>query len=105
VEGGRILREFGMEKFARFAEHHVGAGITAEEAKELGLPGKDLLPRTLEEKVVTYSDKLVAGGRRTSYERALHWFKSDLGPEHPAVERFKLLHEEIQGLMEKDGPE
>jgi hypothetical protein len=90
-----------MEKLARIAEHHVGAGIPAGEAKELGLPEKDLVPHTAEEKIVTYADKLVVGRRRVPYGRALDFFMSDLGPEHPAVGRFKRLHDEIQGMMKK----
>lgn len=101
IEGAKILRKLGLGKFARFAECHLGAGIPANEARELGLPARDFVPRTLEEKVVTYADKLAMGGRRTSYARALEWFRLELGPEHPALERFKLLHEEIQKLLEK----
>ncbi|MDI6642842.1 MAG: TIGR00295 family protein [Candidatus Hodarchaeaceae archaeon] len=101
VEGARILRNIGLRGFVRFAECHLGAGIPASEAKELGLPARDFIPRTLEEKVVTYADKLAMGRRRTSYERALEWFRSELGPKHPAVERFKKLHLEIENLCAK----
>ncbi|MEW6221702.1 MAG: TIGR00295 family protein [Candidatus Hadarchaeota archaeon] len=101
VEGGKILRELGLEKFVCVAERHVGAGIPAGEAVALGLPRRDFIPRTLEEKIITYADKLVMGGRKISYSRALDWFKSELGAEHPAIERFKHLHSELKGLMEK----
>jgi len=101
VEGAKILRGLGLSKFARFAERHLGAGIPAEEARELGLPARDFMPRTLEEKVVTYADKLAVGHRAISYEGALEWFKSDLGAMHPALERFKILHTETQKLLEK----
>jgi hypothetical protein len=59
------------------------------------------MPRALEEKVVTYADKLVHGVRPASYERALEWFKAELGPEHPALDRFRALHVEIQKLLKK----
>ena len=101
VEGAKILRGLGLSKFARFAERHLGAGIPAGEARELGLPARDFMPRTLEEKVVTYADKLAMGHRTASYEGALEWFKSDLGATHPALERFKILHAEIQKLLER----
>ena len=101
VEGAKILRELGLSKFAKFAERHLGAGIPAEEAKELGLPARNFIPRTLEEKTVTYADKLVMGHRAASYERALNWFKSELGQTHPALDRFKALHEDIQSLLKK----
>lgn len=101
VEGAKILRGLGLSKFARFAECHLGAGIPAGEARELGLPARDFMPRTLEEKVIVYADKLVMGRSMTSYERARDWFKSELGQTHPALGRFKALHEGIQSLLKK----
>ncbi len=98
VIGGQILREMGLGEFARFAENHLGAGIPADEAKALGLPARDFVPRTLAEKVVAYADKLAMGSHRISYGRALEWFRSELGPEHPSIERFKKLHLEIDKL-------
>ncbi|MEM3452933.1 MAG: TIGR00295 family protein [Candidatus Hadarchaeum sp.] len=99
IEGGKILRRLGLGDLAPFAERHIGSGIPADEAKELGLPACDFIPKTLEEKVVTYADKLVNKNKRGTYRQALKWFKSNLGPEHPALDRFKRLHEEIQSLM------
>ncbi len=98
VIGGEILRSRGLGEFAGFAENHLGAGIPAEEARELGLPERDFLPRTLEEKVVTYADKLISRGHTISYDEALDRFKREFGARHPAVERFKALHSEIHGL-------
>jgi uncharacterized protein len=101
VEGGKILRELRLTDFVNFAERHLGAGITAVEAKDLGLPERDFVPKTLEEKVVAYADKLVMGERGASYEEALKWFRSELGPTHPAIKRFEALHMEIQRLLGK----
>lgn len=101
VEGGKILRQMGLKDLARFAERHIGAGIPAVEAKKLGLPARNFIPRTIEEKVVAYADKLVIRGRRGSYNEALNAFKSELGPRHPAVDRFRRLHDEIQNMMKK----
>ena len=98
VIGGEILRSRGLGMFAGFAENHLGAGIPAGEAGELGLPERDFLPRTLEEKIVTYADKLIAGSGTIPYEKALEWFKKELGVRHPAIERFKDLHSEIERL-------
>lgn len=101
VEGAKILRGLGLGSLAHFAERHIGAGIPAGEARELGLPARDFLPTTLEEKVVAYADKLAMGSRRTSYKQALEWFRSELGPNHPGIGRFKRLHAEIQGFLKK----
>ncbi len=99
IEGGKILRKMGLGDLSRFAECHIGAGIPAREAKKIGLPAKNYLPRTLEEKVITYADKLVFGNRAGPYDEALKLFKNDLGLKHPAVERFVRLHREMQSLM------
>ncbi|MGC8817121.1 MAG: TIGR00295 family protein [Candidatus Hadarchaeum sp.] len=101
VEGGKILRKLGLVELVPFAERHLGAGIPAEEARALGLPARDFVPLTIEEKVVTYADKLVSGNKRGTYRQAVEWFKSKLGPQHPALSRFKILHEEIKNLMKK----
>ncbi len=99
VEGGKIGHSAGLlEPLIRIIERHIGAGITADEAQKLGLPGVDYLPQTLEEKVVAYADKLVEGRGYVSFEAALERFKRDLGATHPAVDRLRRLHEEISIL-------
>ena len=99
AEGGKILRKMGLEDLARFAECHVGAGIPLGEAKKLGLPPRNFMPKTIEEKIVTYADKLVLGGRVEPYDEVLKLFKDDLGSKHPAVDRLIRLHREMQSLM------
>jgi uncharacterized protein len=100
VVGAEMLRKMGLRKFARFAENHIGAGISAAEARKLGLPEKDFMPRTLEEKVVTYADKRISRKREISCEEAVQWFKTEFGNDHPSVGRFEALHSEIQKLMD-----
>ena len=64
VMGARIAVEIGMnEKLVSIIERHIGAGITLDEALELGLPAKDYLPLTLEEKIVAHADNLAFGSR------------------------------------------
>jgi uncharacterized protein len=100
VVGAEMLRKMGLGKFAKFVENHIGAGIPAAEAKELELPAKDFMPRTLEEKVVTYADKMISRKREISYEEAVKWFKTEFGNDHPSLGRFEALHSEIKKLME-----
>ena len=99
IKGGEILRGLGFEEFAGFAECHIGAGIPRDEAVELGLPDRDFMPKTLEQKVVAYADKFVAGSRVITYGGVLRWLEEELGSKHSAIERFKALHEEIQKLI------
>ncbi|KXA91799.1 hypothetical protein AKJ63_00845 [candidate division MSBL1 archaeon SCGC-AAA259D18] len=98
VEGSRILRGRGLEELANFAERHLGAGITAEEAEKLNIPTKNYLPSSLEEKIVTYTDNLLRGDEVISLEEALEELRRELGPEHPSLKRFREIHEELRGL-------
>jgi len=62
LEGSEILRKEGVdEKVVEVVRRHVGAGISAEEASELGLPDLDYVPKTLEERIVCFADKMVDG--------------------------------------------
>lgn len=96
--GGEIARELGQdESVVRIIQRHVGAGITAEEAKAAGLPPMDFIPETLEEKIVTHADNLIDGGRRTSIEEAIEDLKDKLGESHITIKRMTKLHEEVMG--------
>jgi len=97
--GGEIAKSLGLDdELVKIIQRHVGAGITAEEAKQLGLPRISLMPETMEEKIVAYADSLIEGTRRTSIEHALSNLKKKLGESHPAVARLKKLHEEVTGF-------
>ncbi len=100
VVGGEIARSMGLpEEVANIIECHIGAGLTASEAGELGLPSRDFLPRTPEEKIVSYADNLTMGSDMGTFERALGKFKKIVGEGHPAVQRFISQHEEIMNWM------
>lgn len=64
VLGADIARDEGLpEAVIRIIERHIGAGINKEEAKRLGLPERDYIPETLEEKIVAHADNLVYNDR------------------------------------------
>lgn len=98
VVGARILKERGLDRLSSFAENHLGAGISKEEAEELDIPAKDYLPTTLEEKIVTYGDNLLRGDEVISFDEALEELREELGSDHPSVGRFKELHRELKEL-------
>ncbi|MEO2117998.1 MAG: TIGR00295 family protein [Methanocaldococcus sp.] len=100
VVGAEILRELGFdEKLALIAERHIGAGITKEEAIELGLPPKDYLPITLEEKIVAHADNLIFGNKRVEIDDVIKKFEKRLGRNHPSIKRIILLNDEINNLL------
>ena len=72
VVGAEIASELGLpEAVGRIIERHIGAGITKEQAQLLGLPERDFVPETLEEKIVAHADNLVAGDERVSVQEAV----------------------------------
>ena len=100
IAGVEIAKSLGFpDALVQIIERHIGAGITAEEAERLGLPKKDYLPLTAEEKIVSYADNLISGVREMPFYEALDRFKDILGPDHEGVELFIKQHHEIQGWM------
>ena len=100
LAGVEMARRLGFsDALARIIERHIGAGITAPEAERLGLPRKDYLPQTTEEKIVSYADNLISGVRVMPFYEALDRFKEILGPDHEGVGLFIKQHREIQGWM------
>jgi uncharacterized protein len=57
--GREVLESEGLPAHALVCERHVGAGITAEEIRRNGLPlpERDMIPVTLEEKIICLADK------------------------------------------------
>lgn len=100
VVGMEIAKSLNLPgSIVSIIERHIGGGITAEEAKELGLPIKDYFPTTLEEKLVAYADKLIQGSRVVPIERTIEQFSRKLGEHHPAIDRIIRLHEELFPLI------
>jgi uncharacterized protein len=99
IVGADIAREYDLPiSIIRIIERHIGSGIPAQEAIELGLPSRDFIPETLEEKIVTYADNLVEGGCEISFKKALQKFANELGEAHAMLDRFKQIHLELQQL-------
>ncbi|MEC9352525.1 MAG: HD domain-containing protein [Planctomycetota bacterium] len=59
ILGRQLLEKEGLKLHALVCERHTGAGITAEEIREGGLPlpERDYLPVSLEEKIICVADK------------------------------------------------
>jgi uncharacterized protein (TIGR00295 family) len=69
VEGVKIGKKLGLSKeLLDIIERHIGAGLSKEEAKKLGLPVKDYNPVTLEEKIVCHADSLIDNHKKQKIE-------------------------------------
>ena len=100
--GGEILRAEGLPRHARVAERHTGTGLTAEAIRRQGLPlpEVDLVPETMEEKVVCYADKFYSKTHpdvEKTPEQALHSL-AKFGSEGVALFRSWMTLFEDEGL-------
>lgn len=101
--GGKIIRQRGFsERLARICETHILGGIDKEDAGKIGLPIKDYLPTTLEEKIICLADKHMAGTKEVSIqERFNRWFQK-YGKSEILIKsknRIEKIQNEIESLM------
>lgn len=99
IIGADMLRAAGApEEYARVAERHTGAGLTATEIKEAGLSlplNRIYMPETELEKLICYADCFYSKGsnmERKPLERVLASM-AKFGPG--VLERFKELNEKF----------
>jgi len=90
--GAKILEDEGVDAtVVEIVRRHVGAGISPEEAASLGFPEGDYIPRSLEEKVVCFSDKMVSSDSVRPFEEEVKRF---IRKGHD-VERLKRLKTDL----------
>ena len=101
VEGVRIARRIGLPlNILYIIERHLSAGIPKEEAVKLGLPEKDYIPETLEEKIVAHADNLIQDYKRQRIEEEIKQAK-EKGLEQVA-QRLIDLHKELSDICGMD---
>ena len=78
--GRQLLDDIGLFRHALVCEHHTGAGLAAREIidQNLPLPHRDMLPTTLEEKVVCYADKFYSKAHPDESARPIDIVRSKL---------------------------
>ena len=101
--GGKILKERGFpESLSKICETHILGGLDKEDAKEVGLPERDYIPISLEEKIICLADKLTAGTKEVTIEqRFRNWF-SKYGKTKillKSKKRIEDIQKEIESLM------
>jgi uncharacterized protein len=66
--GAGMLRKEGMDKHAWICERHTGMGLTKENIlkNRLPLPHRDMLPETVEEKLICFADKFYSKSKPDS---------------------------------------
>ncbi len=100
--GAKIIRERGLsERLAKICETHILGGLDKEDAKRVGLPEKDFLPQTLEEKIICLADKHIAGTKEVSIEQRFEKWFNKYGKTQiliKAKERIEKIQREIEDL-------
>jgi len=101
VEGYRLLTALGHHREAFICASHILCGMPRAEASRFGLPDRDFLPQTMEQRLVPMLDSLVEFDRPTtlaqrvfSINRRYHdnaWFLGRM--EQAAATARKLLEE------------
>ncbi len=89
--GAELMRREGYPRHALVCERHTGAGLSLGEieAQDLPVPHHDMLPVSLEEKVICFADKFYSKshpGREKAVDKILKGL-AKYGPE--GVERFR----------------
>lgn len=99
VIGRELLEAHGLVRHALVCERHVGVGLSKDDIRRQGLdlPMRDMLPSTLEERIICYADKFFSkrgGGRELPLDAVLeeigHYGRDKL-------ERFLSWHELFTG--------
>ena len=97
IEGVKIAQKLGLpQSIINIIERHIGAGMPKEEAKKLGLPPKDYMPKTLEEKIVCHADNLIDKYERQNIEDAIERALNEDHKEY--AERLLKLHKELSDI-------
>jgi len=95
--GAEMVAAEGVDSAtADIIRKHVGAGISAEEAARLGFPDGDYIPRTIEEIVVSFADKMVDGDRVRPFELEVSRFRAK-GHDVGRLERLKESLKDVIG--------
>jgi uncharacterized protein len=98
VAGAEIAKAEGLpQPVVAIIKRHIGGGITAAEAEKLGWPKSSYVPETLEEKIVSYADKLVETSERVPIELTVNKLRKE--KLHAAAERVQKIHDEITNII------
>lgn len=73
VEGRRMLDELALPRHALVCERHTGSGLSCDDIirQNLPLPHRDMLPISLEEKLICYADKFFSKSGNLTQEKPL----------------------------------
>lgn len=98
VEGRKILDRLGLHRHGLVCERHVGTGIRKDEIqrRNLPLPLRDMVPRSIEERLICYADKFFSKSPKKTHEKSISNITTILATyDGDHVTRFLRLHKEF----------
>ena len=99
--GRDLLEQEGYPRHGLVCERHIGTGLTVHdiESQNLPVPKRDMLPRSLEEKIICYADKFFSKtAGKLGTEKSLAEVRGEMGKFGP--ERLKAF-DELHALFSK----
>ena len=99
VEGYKLLAMLGYEKEAYICASHILFGLSAAEAAALGLPDRDFVPRTLEEKLVPLVDYMIDYDKPTTLDRRFLSLRKRNAGNSFFLSRLERAHESARIFM------
>lgn len=95
IEGRKMLEGIGLPRHALVCERHTGSGLTIEDIvrQNLPLPHREMIPLSIEEKVICYADKFFSKSGNLTEEKSLEKVMNQMerfGKD--SLERFLSLH-------------
>jgi len=96
-KGRELMDEAGFPLHGRVCERHVGVGISLEDiqTRQLPVPLRDMMPQTVEEKIICYADKFYSknGSSQPVMEKSVDQIVSELSRRgQDKVDRFLSWH-------------
>jgi uncharacterized protein/tRNA (cytidine56-2'-O)-methyltransferase len=99
--GSEMVEKMGFSpELVGIIRKHTGAGLDEIDVKEMGLPQRDYMPRTIEEKIVAHADNLVSDDRIVNHLHSVERLENKGALR--GAERMETLHWELSKLYGMD---
>jgi len=99
--GADMAERLGLPReLVSIIRKHIGAGVDILDARSMGLPRRDYMPRTLEEKIVAHADNLVSDNKVVAHSHSVEKLRTK--GSNRGADRITALHQELSKLYGKD---
>ncbi len=95
IEGRAMLESLGLPRHALVCERHTGSGLSLDDIvrQNLPLPHRDMLPVSLEEKLICYTDKFFSKSGDLTHEKPIDMVVKQMSRfGQDSLDRFMALH-------------